>query len=167
VLESLDVTVEEVRVQVARIIGAGDEVTAGQIPFTPRAKKVLELAWREAVVFGHNYIGPEHVLLALVREGEGVAFRILLDFDADAETIREAVIRDAHFTPPPDYEERVAGRRRFPGVSFVPSRYSRLPRRVATYSEPHARATDMLLLGWLLFAVALGVGVLIGWLIWG
>ncbi|HEV8602062.1 MAG TPA: ATP-dependent Clp protease ATP-binding subunit [Gaiellaceae bacterium] len=93
VLESLDITVEEVRAQIARIVGQGDEVTTGQIPFTPRAKKVLELALREALSLGHNYIGTEHILLGLVRENEGVAARILLDFDADAEKIRNEIIR--------------------------------------------------------------------------
>ncbi len=88
VLESLDM-----RAQVARIVGQGDEVTTGQIPFTPRAKKVLELALREALSLGHNYIGTEHILLGLVRENEGVAARILLDFDADAEKIRNEIIR--------------------------------------------------------------------------
>src|SRR5213079_2188387 len=110
VLESLDITVERVRAQVVRIVGSGEEVTSGQIPFTPRAKKVLELArgvngiWprakkvlelalREALSLGHNYIGTEHILLGLVRENEGVAARILLDFDADAEKIRNEIIR--------------------------------------------------------------------------
>src|ERR1700710_427268 len=93
VLDGLDITVEEVRAQVARIVGQGDEVTTGQIPFTPRAKKVLELALREALSLGHNYIGTEHILLGLVRENEGVAARILLDFDADSEKIRNEVIR--------------------------------------------------------------------------
>src|ERR1700757_3004387 len=79
VLESLDITVERVRAQVVRIVGSGEEVTSGQIPFTPRAKKVLELALREA--------------LGLGRENEGVAARILLDFDADSEKIRNEVIR--------------------------------------------------------------------------
>src|SRR5712691_9250874 len=92
-LESLDITVEGVRAQVARIVGQGDEVTTGQIPFTPRAKKVLELALREALSLGHNYIGTEHILLGLVRENEGVAARILLDFDADADKIRNEIIR--------------------------------------------------------------------------
>ena len=92
VLESLDITVEEVRAQVARIVGQGDEVTGGQIPFTPRAKKVLELGLREALLLGHNYIGTEHILLGLVRENEGVAARILLDFDADAEKVRNEII---------------------------------------------------------------------------
>jgi ATP-dependent Clp protease ATP-binding subunit ClpA len=66
---------------------------SGQIPFTPRAKKVLELSLREALSLGHNYIGTEHILLGLVRENEGVAARILLDFDADSEKIRNEVIR--------------------------------------------------------------------------
>ncbi|MEI6662989.1 MAG: ATP-dependent Clp protease ATP-binding subunit [Actinomycetes bacterium] len=93
VLESLDITAEKVRAQVVRIVGSGEEVTSGQIPFTPRAKKVLELALREALSLGHNYIGTEHILLGLVRENEGVAARILLDFDADSEKIRNEVIR--------------------------------------------------------------------------
>src|SRR5438309_1919262 len=93
VLESLDITVERVRAQVVRIVGSGEEVTSGQIPFTPRAKKVLELALREALSLGYNYIGTEHILLGLVRENEGVAARILLDFDADSEKIRNEVIR--------------------------------------------------------------------------
>src|SRR5476651_2465535 len=93
VLESLDITVERVRGQVVRIVGSGEEVTSGQIPFTPRAKKVLELALREALSLGHNYIGTEHILLGLVRENEGVAARIFLDFAADAEKIRNEIIR--------------------------------------------------------------------------
>ena len=93
VLESLDITVEEVRVKVAEIVGEGEEVTTGQIPFAPRAKKVLELSLREALSLGHNYVGTEHILLGLVRENEGVAARILLDFDADAELVRNTLIR--------------------------------------------------------------------------
>src|SRR5438067_13457906 len=92
-LDSFDVTVEEVRAQVARIVGQGDEAVTGQIPFTPRAKKVLELALRETLSLGHNWVGTEHLLLGLVRENEGVAARILLDFDADADKIRNEIIR--------------------------------------------------------------------------
>ncbi len=101
VLESLDITLERVRWAVTRIVGSGEEVSAQQIPFTPRAKKVLELALREALSFGHNYIGPEHILLGLVRENEGVAARILLDFNADAETVRSAVLRTLGVSSPP------------------------------------------------------------------
>src|SRR5664280_2873498 len=93
VLDGLEVSVEEVRAAVVRIVGSGEESPQGQIPFTPRAKKVLELALREALSLGHNYIGTEHILLGLVRENEGVAARILLDFDADSEKIRNEVIR--------------------------------------------------------------------------
>ena len=90
VLESLHITTAEVRAQVGRIVGRGEEVTAGQIPFTPRAKKVLELSLREALSLGHNYISTEHVLLGLVRENEGVAARILLNFDVDPERVRRS-----------------------------------------------------------------------------
>src|SRR6266581_418530 len=79
VLESLDITVEEVRAQVARIVGQGDEVTTGQIPFTPRAKKVLELALREALSLGHNYIGTEHILLDCFDAGQEAVVPALLE----------------------------------------------------------------------------------------
>ena len=94
VLDSLGITVEEVRAQVVRIVGqgAGDDA-AGQIPLTPRAKKAMELALREALSLGHNYIGTEHILLGLAGEREGVAARILLDFDADPETVGNEVMR--------------------------------------------------------------------------
>jgi ATP-dependent Clp protease ATP-binding subunit ClpC len=93
VLESLHITVKRVRAQVVRIVSSGEEVTSGQISFTPLAKKALELALREALSLDHNYIGTEHILLGLVRVDEGVAARILLDFDADSEKIRNEVIR--------------------------------------------------------------------------
>ena len=93
VLESLDITVEEVRAQVARIVGQGDEVTTGQIPFTPRAKKVLELALREALSLGHNYIGTEHILLALLEQedGDGVLSRAGVDKAAVETYVTEAL----------------------------------------------------------------------------
>jgi ATP-dependent Clp protease ATP-binding subunit ClpC len=93
VLESLDITVERLRAQILRIVGSGEEVTSGQIPFTPRVKNAFELALREALSLRHNYIGTEHILLGLARESEGVAARILLDFDADPEKVRNEVIR--------------------------------------------------------------------------
>src|SRR5438046_1840392 len=93
VLESLDITVERVRSQVVRIVGSGEEVTAGHIPFTPRAKKILELSLREALSLGHNYVGTEHILLGLVRENEGVATRVLLSRDVTADKVRDWVIR--------------------------------------------------------------------------
>ena len=102
VLESLGVTSSRVRAQVVQIVGSGEEVTSGQIPFTPRAKKVLELALREALSLDHNYIGTEHVLLGLVLENGGLAMRILLDFDADAKKVRNAVLQ---IVSGPEYEE--------------------------------------------------------------
>jgi ATP-dependent Clp protease ATP-binding subunit ClpA len=93
VLESLDIRVERVRAQVVHIVGTGEEVTYGEIPLTPEAKQVLELALREALSLGHNHIGTEHILLGLVRDNEGVAARILRDFDADPEKVRNEVIR--------------------------------------------------------------------------
>jgi ATP-dependent Clp protease ATP-binding subunit ClpC len=92
VLGSLEITAEGVRAQIEQIVGLGEEAAAGQIPFTPRAKKVLELALREALSIGHNYIGTEHILLGLVRENDGVAARIMLDLGADAQRVREQVI---------------------------------------------------------------------------
>src|SRR4051812_20275428 len=146
VLESFDVTVEEVRAQVALIVGEGDEVTTGQIPFTPRAKKVLELSLREALELGHKWIGTEHLLLGLVRESEGVAARILLDLDADADTVRDEVLRQLGGAAP----------RPVPAPPPPP------PRRA-----PRLSSTASLVAAWLLGAVTLGIGILVGWAIWG
>jgi ATP-dependent Clp protease ATP-binding subunit ClpC len=92
-LSSLNVTLDEVREQVESIVGYGEEGTGGQAPFTPRSKKVLELALREALQLGHNYIGTEHILLGLVRESEGVAARVLSNLDVDPDKVRREVVR--------------------------------------------------------------------------
>jgi ATP-dependent Clp protease ATP-binding subunit ClpA len=92
VLQSSGVTVERVREQVVQIVGPGEDPSAGQIPFTPRAKNVLELALREALALSHNYIGTEHILLGLLRVNEGVGFRVLVDCDADPVKLREEAI---------------------------------------------------------------------------
>jgi len=92
-LESLNISLEDVHAQVEELIGRGTYVPNGHIPFTPRAKKVLELSLREALQLGHNYIGTEHVLLGLIREGEGVAAQVLLNLGADLEKVRSAVIQ--------------------------------------------------------------------------
>jgi len=169
VLESLDITVEEVRLQIVRIVGHGDEAATEQIPFTPRATKVLELALREALSLGHNYIATEHLLLGLVRENEGVAARILRDFDADAERVRNEVLRML--------SSRLAGRgpgrehvETFPpdephvGFRATTGRVGRMPRRVTEYPDDRRR---FLLLGFALFGVASSIGLFVGWLIWG
>jgi len=92
-LESLGISLEGVREQVEQIIGQGQTAPAGHIPFTPRAKKVLELSLREALQLGHNYIGTEHILLGLIREGEGVAAQVLQKLGADLNRVRQQVIQ--------------------------------------------------------------------------
>ncbi|WP_283139208.1 ATP-dependent Clp protease ATP-binding subunit [Rhizohabitans arisaemae] len=95
-LESLGISLEGVRQQVEEIIGQGQSAPSGHIPFTPRAKKVLELSLREALQLGHNYIGTEHILLGLIREGEGVAAQVLVKLGADLNRVRQQVIQLLH-----------------------------------------------------------------------
>jgi ATP-dependent Clp protease ATP-binding subunit ClpC len=92
-LEALGISLEGVRAQVEEIIGQGQQAPSGHIPFTPRAKKVLELSLREALQLGHNYIGTEHILLGLIREGEGVAAQVLVKLGADLNRVRQQVIQ--------------------------------------------------------------------------
>ncbi|GAA4605207.1 ATP-dependent Clp protease ATP-binding subunit ClpC [Actinoplanes octamycinicus] len=92
-LESLGISLQGVRQQVEEIIGQGQQSPSGHIPFTPRAKKVLELSLREALQLGHNYIGTEHILLGLIREGEGVAAQVLVKLGADTGRVRQQVIQ--------------------------------------------------------------------------
>ena len=92
-LEQLEISLDAVRAQVTDIIGTGQQPPAGHIPFTPRAKKVLELSLREALQLGHNYIGTEHILLGLIREGEGVAAQVLVKLGADLNRVRQTVIQ--------------------------------------------------------------------------
>ena len=92
-LESLGISLDAVREQVQDIIGQGQQQPTGHIPFTPRAKKVLELSLREALQLGHNYIGTEHILLGLIREGEGVAAQVLVKLGADLNKVRQQVIQ--------------------------------------------------------------------------
>jgi ATP-dependent Clp protease ATP-binding subunit ClpC len=195
-LESMDITIEEVRKQVRRIVGEGDEPLAtGQIPFTPRAKKVLELSLREAMALGHNYIGTEHILLGVVRENEGVAARILLDFDADAEKVRNEVFRmlggpgkraatsprgpvlDTEITRLRAAKDEAIERGQFDRAAELRDRERKLssvrarqpvglPPREHYERFWHSQGLS-LVPGWLLFGVSLGIGVLIGWAIWG
>ncbi|HLE60065.1 MAG TPA: ATP-dependent Clp protease ATP-binding subunit, partial [Thermoanaerobaculaceae bacterium] len=92
-LESMGTSLESVRSQVVEIIGQGAQAPSGHIPFTPRAKKVLELSLREALQLGHNYIGTEHILLGLIREGEGVAAQVLQKLGAELHKVRQTVIQ--------------------------------------------------------------------------
>jgi ATP-dependent Clp protease ATP-binding subunit ClpA len=190
VLESLDITLEEVRAQVKRLIGEGDEEITGQIPFTPRAKKVLELALREALSLGHSYIGTEHVLLGVARENRGVAARILLDFDVDADKVRNEVITMLSGPRPgtvaPEFKELVDKVRARKDAALAAGQFERAAqlrdeeRRLLALGTPASRprrydyAASLrpmrslsLFPGWLLFGTSLGVGILIGWAIWG
>ena len=92
-LESLGISLDAVRQQVEEIIGQGQQPPSGHIPFTPRAKKVMELSLREALQLGHNYIGTEHILLGLIHEGDGVAAQVLAHLGADLNTVRQQVIQ--------------------------------------------------------------------------
>jgi ATP-dependent Clp protease ATP-binding subunit ClpC len=92
-LKSLGIGLETVRQRVEEVTGRGEQTPSGHIPFTPQAKKVLELALQESRALGHNYVGTEHILLALIREGDGVAAHVLSDLGADLDGAREQVIR--------------------------------------------------------------------------
>jgi ATP-dependent Clp protease ATP-binding subunit ClpA len=147
-LANLGVTTDEVRSRIAAIVGEGEDVTTGQIPFTPRAKKVLELSLRECHTLGHNYIGTEHILLGLVREHEGVGARVLLELGADPARVRGSVI------------ELLGGRAVYP---------RELPTRTVTKFAPrdHSSPLSLVIVSWVLAAVTLGAGIAIGWAIWG
>ena len=95
-LESLGISLEAVRQQVEETVGQGQQAPSGHIPYTARAKKVLELSLGEALQLGHNYIGTEHILLGLLREGEGVAAQVLVELGADLNRVREQVIQLLH-----------------------------------------------------------------------
>ena len=152
VFSSFDVTLDEARRMVARMLGPGDEEPAGQIPFTPRSKNVLELAFREALRLRSGDVGPEHILLGLAREGEGVAARILLDFGAD-----ECAVRRQTLLAIGELEDTPLDR------GTLAFRASDSPRsgQVASPARP------ALLLAVVLAAVGFPAGLLVGFLIWG
>jgi len=171
VLDSLDITAEEVRAEIRRIVGEGDDVTTGQIPFTPRAKKVLELSLREASSRGDDYIGTEHILLGIAAENDGVAARILLDFDVDGEAIRREVL---HSRIGKGRSERTGSEPGEPirGVSSSEILATSHVSRGVSYGgrapwwQPVAIRAH-LWFGILLGALLFGAGLLVGRLIWG
>jgi hypothetical protein len=122
-LESLGISLDAVRQQVEEIIGHGQQTPSGHIPFTPRTKKVLELSLREALQLGHDYIGTEHILLGLIREGDGVAAQVLVMLGADQNRVRQQVIQLLH------------GRSAEPGSTRPVERELRLPSAVKTLLE--------------------------------
>jgi ATP-dependent Clp protease ATP-binding subunit ClpC len=138
-LESMGISLESVRSQVVEIIGQGAQAPSGHIPFTPRAKKVLELSLREALQLGHNYIGTEHILLGLIREGEGVAAQVLQKLGAELHRVRQSVIQllsgsQTEETPSP--EAPSPGRRGEPaaGGSTVLDQFGR---NLTQYAREH------------------------------
>jgi ATP-dependent Clp protease ATP-binding subunit ClpC len=148
-LASVDIALEPVRDKVRAIIGEGDDVAPGQIPFTPRAKKVLELGLRESQALNHEFIGTEHLLLGITREEGGVAMRILGELGAGAERIQRETIRMLGGMPP--------------GAMTFGSGRPTFPARLG----PHAPDRAQLVAAWVLGAVTLGAGILVGWAIWG
>jgi ATP-dependent Clp protease ATP-binding subunit ClpA len=130
-LESLGISLEAVRQQVEEIIGRGQQAPSGHIPFTPRAKKVLQLSLREAPLIGHNYIGTEHILLGLIREGEGVAAQVLVRLGADLNRVRRQVIQLLHGYPGKEPTAWVAPDVP-PSVLALELRLSAIERRVGT-----------------------------------
>jgi ATP-dependent Clp protease ATP-binding subunit ClpC len=149
-LGELGVHAEHVRGEVAKIIGSGDEAPAGQIPFTPRSKKVLELGLREALDLGSDHIGPEHILLGLVRENGGVAAQILYDRGVTARGVAGAIPG-----VPGDHASRFSDAA--PEARGV-SDHGRFAALERSSSSPGVAAA---------VGIALAVGILIGWLIWG
>jgi ATP-dependent Clp protease ATP-binding subunit ClpC len=126
VLAGLGVSLPNVRGQVEEIIGRGDEEPTGHIPFTPRAKKVLELSLREALQLGHNYIGTEHILLGLIREGEGVAAQVLVRLGADLRRVRQEVSRTLARVREGGVLDEPPARRRTPAAAEVVAAAERL-----------------------------------------
>jgi ATP-dependent Clp protease ATP-binding subunit ClpC len=134
-LESLSITLDDARAQVVSIVPRGQEPLSGHIPFTPRAKKILELSLREALDLGHGSIGPEHILLGIVREGQGVANQVLANLGADGPRVRAEVIRfiqqsETEAEAEPEAEENVV--RLPPDVRLVgsPAQLARVMRRL-------------------------------------
>jgi ATP-dependent Clp protease ATP-binding subunit ClpC len=154
-LRGLGVTTEHVRADVAKIIGWGSTESSGQIPFTPRAKKVLELGLRESLVLSSNHIGPEHVLLGLVRENGGVASRILFDRGVTPRRVAESVLAALPDVPKGHVDAFSDG---------APEARTTLTSMGTLESF---RETSLLPALAAALVAAVGVGILIGWLIWG
>jgi len=131
-LESLDISLDVVRQQVEELIGRGQQPPSGHIPFTPRAKKVLELSLRESQQLGHNYIGTEHILLGLIREGDGVAAQVLVRLGADLNRVRQQVVQLIHGRPP---REGAPGPEVQNRLDTVEGRLAALEQRVGTGSD--------------------------------
>jgi ATP-dependent Clp protease ATP-binding subunit ClpC len=132
-LEALGISLDAVRQQVELIIGRGQQPRPGSIPFTPRAKKVMELAKRESEALGHGYVGTEHLLLGLVREGDGVAAQVLVRLGADLNRVRQQVILLLHREAgtPPGAPARRGKRERERLIDETPARFDLVDQRLA------------------------------------
>ena len=149
VLAAVGITIEPARDQLKAIVGEGDAVPSGQIPFTPRAKKVLELALRESQAMSHDVIGTEHLLLGLAREDDGVAMQVLRALGSGSEAVRRETIRMLGGMPP--------GGMPFGGP----------PRPFPIRPPGVTSSRAQLVTAWVLGAATLGAGILVGWTIWG
>jgi ATP-dependent Clp protease ATP-binding subunit ClpA len=196
VLRTLDVTETEVRAHVRRIVGEGTEVTTGQIPFTPRTKKALELSLSEALSLGHSYIGTEHLLLGLVHGADGVAGQILTEFGVDEEQVRGGVVRalsepgyvphsgeSAEVRQVREAKEQAIEAQDFERAARLADEERRLRRGVPprgpgtsssgvaipTRSESQAvrRGRPSIVPALVIAAVGFPLGLFFGWLIWG
>jgi Clp amino terminal domain, pathogenicity island component len=134
-LESLGISLQTVRAEVEEIIGQGQQAPSGHIPFTRRAKKVLDLSLRESRQLGHNYIGTEHILLGLIREGDGVAAQVLVKLGADPDRVRQQVIQLLHGHQPKEpVSARSAARENTP-LSAVQARLAAAEQRLAAIEQ--------------------------------
>jgi len=134
-LESLGISLDAVRQQVEEIIGQGQQAPSGHIPFTPRAKKVLELSLRESQLLGHNYIGTEHILLGLIREGDGVAPQVLVKLGADLNRVRQQVIQLLQAYPAEEPESARSAARELRLLPAVKSRLEAAEHRLTAIEQ--------------------------------
>ena len=141
-LESLGISLEAVHRRVEEIIGQGQQAPSGHIPFTPRAKKVLELSLREAQQLSHNYIGTEHILLGLIREGEGVAAQVLVKLGADLNRERQQVIQLLHGSQGTEPEAAPGGLRRGRVPSDVQARLTAIESRLSAIERRVGNGAD-------------------------
>jgi ATP-dependent Clp protease ATP-binding subunit ClpA len=141
-LESLGISLEAVRQKVEEIIGQGEGPPQGHIPFTPRAKKVLELSLREASQLGHPYIGTEHILLGLIREGEGAAARVLVKLGADLNRVRQRVIQLLHGHQAREPQTALGGLRRGRMASEGPADVNALESRLSAVEQRVGNGPD-------------------------
>jgi ATP-dependent Clp protease ATP-binding subunit ClpA len=138
-LESLGISLVVVRQHVEEMIGQGQQAPSGHIPFTPRAKKALELSLRESQQLGHNYIGTEHILLGLIREGEGVAAQVLVKLGADLNRVREQVLQILGDSESERAGEMEAGLVRLPGDVHLVGNPAQLAEIIARLNSVDAR----------------------------